>query len=67
MIYVDCYNLSKVVRPTDELYFDDGKIRGEIIDVDSCEVKVRMRDSHALKSRVQIKLQSSKYEMIPLL
>jgi len=65
-IFVDCVNLYKYVRPTDELYFNDGQTKGEVIDVEPNEIKIRMRSECNLPAGVQIRLSSSKYTTMPL-
>ena len=64
---VDCGNLPKVLRPTDVLYFDDGRLNAEVIDVDEDSVKIRFKCPGRVAPCSQIKLQGSKYEMIPIL
>tara|TARA_B100000787_G_scaffold120727_1_gene90702 strand:+ start:362 stop:544 length:183 start_codon:yes stop_codon:yes gene_type:complete len=59
--------LSKVLRPTDMVYFDDGKLRAEVIDVEEDAVKVRFKEGGNLANNVQVRLQGTKYELIPLL
>lgn len=59
--------MAKFVRPTDEMWFNDGQMRGEVIDIDVNEVKIRTRDACELPSGVQIRLSSTKYENFPLL
>jgi pyruvate kinase len=55
------------VRPTDIIFFDDNKLRAEVIDVEEDAVKIRFKDGGKLGSGVQLRLQGTKYELIPLL
>ena len=43
-LHVDCPMLPKIIRPTDMIYFSDGKLKGEVIDVEEDNVKVRMKE-----------------------
>ena len=49
------------------VFFDDGKLRAEVIDVEEDAIKVRFKEGGHLANNVQIRLQGSRYEMIPLL
>ena len=64
---VDCAKLPQVLRPTDIVYFDDGRLHAEVIDIDEDSVKVRFKCPGKLAPQSQIRLQGSKYEMIPIL
>jgi pyruvate kinase len=47
---VDCFNLSKVVRPTDTVFLNDGLMRAEVIDVEEDAVKIRFKEGGMLPS-----------------
>jgi pyruvate kinase len=49
------------------VFFDDGKLRAEVIDVEEDAVKVRFKEGGFLAPSAQIRLQGPKYETIPLL
>lgn len=51
-LQVDCFALSKVVRPTDMIFFDDAKLRAEVIDVEEDAVKIRFKEGGLLTSAV---------------
>jgi len=66
-IRVDCPYLPQILRPTDLVFFDDGKIHAEVIDVTDSNVKIRFKDAGCIKPHSQMKLQGAKYESIPVL
>lgn len=49
------------------VFFDDGKLRAEVIDVEEDAVKVRFKEGGFLASNAQIRLQGPKYETIPVI
>lgn len=49
-LQVDCFNLSKVVRPTDTVFLNDGLMRAEVIDVEEDAVKIRFKEGGMLPS-----------------
>lgn len=49
------------------VFFDDGKLRAEVIDVEEDAVKVRFKEGGFLASSAQIRLQGPKYETIPVI
>jgi len=66
-IRVDCPYLPKVLRPTDIVYMNGGKLRAEVIDVTEMTVKIRFKEAGLLPPNSQMRLQGAKYEAIPIL
>lgn len=64
---MDCPYLPKVLRPTDIVFFNGGKLRAEIIDVGEHELKIRFKEGGLLPPCSQMRLQGAKYEGIPVL
>ena len=46
---VDCPYLPQILRPTDLIFFDDGKMHAEVIDVAENSVKIRFKESGVIK------------------
>ena len=52
VLQVDCFYLSKVCRPTDMIFLNDGKLRAEVIDVEEDAVKIRFKEGGDLPSGI---------------
>ena len=66
-IQANSSELLRISRPGDILYFDDGAFDAVVRDVEIDCLKVEMKTDGILRSNVQIKLSSNRYEMLPLL
>ena len=45
VIYVDNPNLPKAVRPGDNIYFEQGKVSGVVLEVDQDNIKVQFKQA----------------------
>lgn len=66
-IQANSSELLRISRPGDVLYFDDGAFEAVVRDVEIDCLKIEIKTDGLLKSNVQIKLTSNRYDMLPLI